>query len=104
KAAWPPPDSTEAHRQRLEAAQVEILPVRQVAGLQPEVRQAPEDGGEGDLGFEAGEGRTKAKMMAEAEGQVLVIQPGHVEAVRLGEMRGVAVGRRQEEEDKLPAA
>ena len=51
-----------------------------------------QQGQEGDLPFNAGQGRPQAVMDAVAEGQVAVVAAEDVEAVGVGELPRVAVG------------
>jgi hypothetical protein len=74
------------------APEVEVLVVAEVRGLQVQ-RRAREQGLEGDPGLQAPELRADAVVVTVAECEVVDRRPRHVEAIGLGEVTRVTVGR-----------
>src|SRR5262245_49899359 len=83
---------SELDRQLLQASQGEALAVLRVLGDEGQIRQPPHERVDRDLTLDARERRAKAEVDAPAKGDVPVVHASQIQAVGLGEVRGVAVG------------
>ena len=90
-----------ARRQAVEAAQHEGRPPIRVLGIvEREIRQAAQQRGDGDLGFDAGELGAEAEMDAAAERQRADVAARNVEPIGVGIDRGIAVGGAEQAENR----
>src|SRR5687768_16351755 len=78
------------HLQRFQAAEVEGGAVVGGGAREAEVREAAEEGGEGDLALQAREGGAEAEVGAVAEGDVAALGAADDEAVGVRELFRVA--------------
>ncbi len=73
----------------------------QIFSLQPEPRQATQDGVDSYLSFEAREGRAHAIVQTVSEGQVSVWLASDIKLSRQCKLLRVAIGRTKAEADEL---
>ena len=85
------------------APEVEVLVVAEIRGRQVQ-RRAREQGLEGDPAFQAPELRADAVVVTVAEREMVDRRPPHVEAIGVGEVARVPVGRGQHRHHELAAA
>src|SRR6202023_3512967 len=95
-------DASEGERESLQAALAEVLAPGQRLRTQMQLGQAAQQGAERDLCLDSCERCAEAEVAGPAEGEVPVVLPAQVEAVRLGKARGVAVGRSDDGDHGLP--
>jgi hypothetical protein len=87
--------------QRAEAAQTQVGAPGDRAGSQAETGQAPEDGLECHLAFDASERSAEAVVGRPSKRKVSVVGAGDVEVIRIGVARRVPVGRSHNGDDRL---
>src|SRR5262245_57708944 len=89
-------------RQPVEAAQHEgLAPIGMLGVVEPQRRQTPQQGGDGDLALDAGELGAEAEMDAAAERQGADVGARDVEAVGVGIGGGIAVGGAEQAQHRL---
>src|SRR5205814_6820735 len=91
---------SEGDLQGYDAAEDDVVLVGRRVVAKLDVAEPPGQRPEGDLTLGSGQRGAEAVVDAEAERQVAVVGPPDVEALRIGELGGIAVGGR-EEQDRL---
>src|SRR5919197_1738300 len=89
----------EQDREPVRRAEGETHDPRVLGGIEAEVRQTVEERAERYPRLEGGELGPRAEVLAEAERQVIVAPPMHVEAVRIVVVTFVAVRRAERHRD-----
>src|SRR5579875_426712 len=89
--------SCERDRQTLDATKGNTRYMLWLLNHQLWLVEAPEQGVEGDLGFEPGQGGTQAEMDTMAEGHMPVISAFEVQLVGVVELCRITVGRTKAE-------
>ena len=70
---------------------------------EPDIGEAVEEGGQGNLAFEAGQGCTKTVMNTKTKTDVAIVLSLYVKGVGLLKLGGVAVGRGKNDANEIAA-
>src|SRR5919197_2723616 len=98
------PSAAQRDRQRGETSKGEVGSPDQRPRLELEARESAYEGLQGDLALDPRERRAEAKVRGPAEGEMAVVGAPEIEAIRVGESLGIAVGGADHGKHGLPLA